>query len=56
MLYVIASQSLRKTFVSIKGIYFQAEIHGQTITWVVPHHFSQEVGKLISKVSGTFSV
>lgn len=36
---VIASQALRKVFVSIKGYYFQAEIKGQTVTWIVPHHF-----------------
>jgi pescadillo protein len=36
---VIASQALRKMFVSIKGYYFQAEIKGQTVTWIVPHHF-----------------
>jgi len=35
--YVISSKSLRKVFVSIKGIYYQAEILGQTITWVLPH-------------------
>ncbi|XP_076106551.1 pescadillo homolog isoform X1 [Mytilus galloprovincialis] len=37
MHYVIASKSLRKVFISIKGIYYQAEIMGQTISWVVPH-------------------
>lgn len=37
--YVIASKSLRKTFITIKGYYYQAEIMGQIITWVVPHQF-----------------
>ncbi|CAC5403274.1 PES1 [Mytilus coruscus] len=37
MHYVIASRSLRKVFISIKGIYYQAEVMGQTISWVVPH-------------------
>ncbi|KDR21903.1 Pescadillo-like protein, partial [Zootermopsis nevadensis] len=36
---VIASQALRNVFVSIKGYYFQAEIKGQKVTWIVPHHF-----------------
>ncbi|KAI8148964.1 Pescadillo N-terminus-domain-containing protein [Fennellomyces sp. T-0311] len=40
--YVAKSKSLRKVFFSIKGIYYQAEIKGQTITWVVPYQFSQE--------------
>ncbi|XP_015792202.1 pescadillo [Tetranychus urticae] len=39
MHYVIESQSLQKVFISIKGYYYQAEIMGQTITWVVPHQF-----------------
>ena len=43
MLYVIESHSLRKCFISIKGIYYQAEINGTPVTWVVPHHFPQEV-------------
>jgi len=42
MHYVIASQSLRKVFISIKGIYYQADIMGQTITWVVPHKLAHE--------------
>ncbi|KAJ9593071.1 hypothetical protein L9F63_027687, partial [Diploptera punctata] len=37
---IIASRALRKVFISIKGYYYQAEIKGQTITWIVPHHFS----------------
>lgn len=37
MHYVITSKSLRKVFISIKGIYYQAEIMGQTVTWIVPH-------------------
>jgi len=40
MHYVIESKSLRKVFVSIKGYYYQAEIMGQTVTWVVPHDFA----------------
>ena len=42
MHYVIESKSLRKVFVSIKGYYYQAEIMGQTVTWIVPHPFSYE--------------
>lgn len=40
--YVIEAKALRKIFVSIKGYYYQAEIKGQLITWIVPHHFSFE--------------
>ncbi|KAL1440420.1 hypothetical protein MTO96_009461 [Rhipicephalus appendiculatus] len=40
MHYVIETRALRKVFVSIKGFYYQAEIMGQTITWIVPHNFS----------------
>lgn len=35
--YVIETRALRKVFISIKGIYYQVEIMGQTITWMVPH-------------------
>ncbi|XP_027890064.1 pescadillo [Xiphophorus couchianus] len=42
MNYVIASRALRKVFLSIKGIYYQAEVMGQLITWLVPYQFSHD--------------
>ncbi|KAJ2493725.1 mRNA-binding ribosome synthesis protein nop7 [Coemansia sp. RSA 2050] len=55
MHYVIHSHSLRKVFLSIKGIYYQAEIQGQSITWIVPYQFSQNVPLDVDfKVMGTF--
>lgn len=42
-LYVMHTHSLRKTFLSIKGIYYQAEVMGETITWIVPYQFTQKV-------------
>jgi hypothetical protein len=33
--YVAHSNTLRKVFVSIKGIYYQAEVRGEKITWLV---------------------
>uniref|UniRef100_A0A8C0VRL0 Pescadillo homolog n=1 Tax=Cyanistes caeruleus TaxID=156563 RepID=A0A8C0VRL0_CYACU len=40
--YVIASRSLRKVFLSIKGIYYQAEVLGQPITWITPYTFAHD--------------
>jgi len=37
MHYCIGSRALSKTFVSLKGIYYQASVLGTTITWIVPH-------------------
>jgi len=42
-LFVIRAQALRKVFASIKGYYFQAEICGQSVTWLAPHQFSQNL-------------
>ncbi|GAA6025633.1 hypothetical protein JCM10207_003320 [Rhodosporidiobolus poonsookiae] len=42
-LYVLRTRALRKVFLSIKGIYFQAEVQGQTITWLVPYMFTQNI-------------
>jgi hypothetical protein len=32
-----------QVFVSVKGVYFQAEVMGEPITWLVPHPFTQTV-------------
>jgi pescadillo len=43
--YVVHSFALRKVFVSIKGFYYQADIQGQPVTWLVPHNFKQKTPK-----------
>ncbi|WFD29385.1 mRNA-binding ribosome synthesis protein nop7 [Malassezia sp. CBS 17886] len=42
-LYVMRAKCLRRVFLSIKGIYFQAVVHGQEITWLVPYMFTQNI-------------
>jgi pescadillo protein len=37
MLYCTVTQCFKKSFYSIKGIYYQVEIMGQNITWVAPY-------------------
>jgi pescadillo protein len=41
--YVAKKRALRKTFLSFKGIYYQAEIWGQKITWIVPFGYTQKI-------------
>lgn len=43
MAYIAREHLLKKVFVSIKGVYYQATVKGQDITWVVPHKFPQNV-------------
>ncbi|XP_078430827.1 pescadillo-like protein [Wolffia australiana] len=43
MAYIARTHCLRKTFISVKGIYYQAEIEGQKITWLTPHALQQVV-------------
>ncbi|KAJ7974619.1 Pescadillo-like [Quillaja saponaria] len=39
--YISRTHKLRKTFISVKGIYYQAEVEGQKITWLTPHSLQQ---------------
>ena len=43
MLYCTVTQCFKKSFYSIKGIYYQVEIMGQNITWVAPYQFNQRL-------------
>jgi pescadillo len=53
--YIILSHSLRKSFLSIKGIYYQATIQGQDIMWLVPYRFVQRTtGDIDFRIMGTF--
>ncbi|MCJ1419679.1 mRNA-binding ribosome synthesis protein nop7 [Xylographa parallela] len=53
--YLITSHSLRKSFLSIKGIYYQATIQGQDLLWLVPYKFVQRVtGDVDFRIMGTF--
>uniref|UniRef100_A0A383W116 Pescadillo homolog n=2 Tax=Tetradesmus obliquus TaxID=3088 RepID=A0A383W116_TETOB len=39
--YVARTSSLRRVFVSVKGFYYQAEVAGCSVTWLVPHQLAQ---------------
>ncbi|ODA78437.1 hypothetical protein RJ55_05818 [Drechmeria coniospora] len=53
--YLIVSKSVTKSFLSIKGIYYQANIEGEDILWLVPYKFNQRiVGDVDFRIMGTF--
>ena len=43
MTYCSISQCIKKVFFSIKGIYYQVELMGQSVTWVSPYTFNQRL-------------
>ncbi|KAG6078492.1 mRNA-binding ribosome synthesis protein nop7 [Claviceps sp. LM218 group G6] len=53
--YLIVSKSVTKSFLSIKGVYYQANIQGEQVLWVVPYKFNQRiVGDVDFRIMGTF--
>ena len=53
--YLITTNSLRKSFLSIKGIYYQATIQGQDVMWLVPYKFVQKTTQDVDyRIMGTF--
>lgn len=53
--YLIVSKAVTKSFLSIKGIYYQANIQGEDILWLVPYKFNQRiVGDVDFRIMGTF--
>lgn len=53
--YLIVTHSLRKSFISIKGIYYQAEVEGENVLWMVPHKFVQNItGDVDFRIMSTF--
>ncbi|KAL3814067.1 hypothetical protein ACJIZ3_015335 [Penstemon smallii] len=52
--YITRTHKLRKTFVSVKGIYYQAEVEGQKITWLTPHALQQVLPEVDYRVLLTF--
>lgn len=55
MAYIARQGALKKVFVSIKGVYYSANIKGQEIIWLVPFKFPQNIPSDIDfKVMVTF--
>ncbi|XP_073151670.1 pescadillo homolog isoform X1 [Henckelia pumila] len=52
--FVSRTHKLRKTFISVKGIYYQAEVEGQKIIWLTPHALQQVLPEVDYKVLLTF--
>ena len=38
-MFVIKTHALKRSFVSIKGIYYQAEIMNQKVTYLIPYRY-----------------
>ena len=53
--YVAKARCLHKVFASVKGFYYQAEIMGEKVTWLVPHQFTQTIPREVDlRVMMTF--
>mmetsp|Transcript_36313 Transcript_36313/g.79428 ORF Transcript_36313/g.79428 Transcript_36313/m.79428 type:complete len:700 (-) Transcript_36313:40-2139(-) len=41
--YCATTSSITKSFVSVKGVYFEANVQGSTVRWIIPHAFTQNM-------------
>ena len=41
--YCATTSSITKSFVSVKGIYMEANIQGTNVCWVIPHSYTQNI-------------
>lgn len=41
--YCATTSAISKSFISVKGIYMEAAIHGIPVRWIVPHAFTQHI-------------
>jgi len=41
--YCATTSAITKGFISVKGVYLEASIHGMPIRWIVPHSFTQHL-------------
>ena len=53
--YCATTSSITKAFISVKGVYMEASVHGIQVRWIVPHSFTQNMPDEIDyKVMLTF--
>lgn len=53
--YCATTASITKAFISVKGVYLEADIEGTPVRWIVPHTFTQYLPEEVDyKVMGTF--
>lgn len=53
--YCATTSAITKSFISVKGIYLEAEIQGVPIRWIVPHAFTQHLPEDVDfRVMNTF--
>ena len=43
MAYIARERLVRKVFVSIKGVYYQAIVRGEEVRWIVPYKFPENI-------------
>lgn len=56
MAFIAHTHALRKVFVSIKGIYYQADVLGSPITWLAPHPQRMKVPTSVDVLTMTYFI